>query len=168
MFCHRFASGGRRQTKPASRDHPDHVAAGKRQDVAVEFMHAGEEAVGPIGHVARRFAAGAAVAEQLPARSLLQDVGGRPALIAAVVPLHQIGIDDRAGPEAGQRTRLRGAHQGAGDNLDEGKAAQPLAELAGVLLAALVQRHVGPAGVPAGVSPGGVAVAGEIQFRQSR
>src|SRR5215468_11628267 len=38
--------GGRRQAEPAGRDHPDHVAAGKRQDVAVEVMYPGEEAIG--------------------------------------------------------------------------------------------------------------------------
>ena len=108
--------GARRQSEPAGRDHADDVAAGERQHVALDAAHAGDEAVGPGGDVLRRFAVRAAVAEQLPAGPLLQDVPGQLPLEAAVVPLDQVRIDLRDRPEAGQLARLRGTLQRAGED----------------------------------------------------
>src|SRR5690242_20237033 len=87
--------GAWRQPEPTGRDHPDDVGAGERQDVPADVLYPGDEAVGPGGDVVRGFPAGAAVAEEFPARPLLQNVPGLPPLEAAVVPLHQVGIDLR-------------------------------------------------------------------------
>src|SRR5262249_62157200 len=67
---------------------------------------------------------------------------------------------DRA--ETGQLAGTAGALQGAGEDLGEGEAPQAFAEAAGVALAALGQRQVGPSGVLAGDAPGRFAVAGEV------
>src|SRR5262249_49385778 len=99
---------------------------------------------------------------------------------AAVVPLHQVGIDLRDRPprtapspvgrgrgrgerEAGQLARLRGAPQGAGEDAGEREPAQPLLELAGGALPALLQRPVRPTRSLARVGPGRVAVPGDEQ-----
>jgi len=56
-------SRGRRQPVPAGRDHPDDVAAGKRQNVARYAVNPSDEAVSPDGDVLGRFAAWATVAK---------------------------------------------------------------------------------------------------------
>src|SRR5262249_51173476 len=90
--------GCRRQAEPARRDRPDDVAAGERQHVAGEAVDPGDDAVGPTGDVFGRFSLGAAIAVEFPAGPLLQDVAGQLSLVAAVIPLDQVGIDFCAGP----------------------------------------------------------------------
>src|SRR5262249_6642567 len=118
-----------RQAVPACRNHPNDVAAGERQYVAIDAVYPLDEAVGPHGNGFGRFAAGGAIAVEFPAGPLPQDVVGQLPLVAAVVPLDEVGIYLGAGPEAGQFARLRGTLQGAGENADKREPAQSLAQL---------------------------------------
>src|SRR5262249_1665286 len=72
-------------------------------------------------------------------------------------------IDLGVPPVTGQLTRLRGTLQRAGEDALQGELLQPRAELAGMFLAALVQRDIGAAGVLARLRPGRVPVPGEGQ-----
>jgi hypothetical protein len=78
----------------------------------------------------------AAVAEQLPVRALRVDLGRAAALILAVVPFDQIGVDFGHGTKAGQIAGADRALQGTGEDLGKGQSPQPLAEGAGVAFAA--------------------------------
>src|SRR4051794_10840647 len=74
----------RRQAEPSGGDHPDDVAAREREHVPVDLPDPIDEAVGPPRDIARRLALRAAVAEQLPAGPLLENIPGQSALEAAV------------------------------------------------------------------------------------
>src|SRR5437762_13892973 len=56
----------RRHPMPAGRDHADDVAAGERQNVALDVLRPSDEAVRPGGHVFGEFAVRAAVAVEFP------------------------------------------------------------------------------------------------------
>ncbi len=77
----------------------------------------GNHPVGPPPDVGRPLTLGYAVVPQCPAGMALADFGRRQAFVRAVVPFHEIrvGFSD----EAGQRARLRGPDQGAGEHLAE-------------------------------------------------
>ena len=123
---------------------------------------AAHDAVGAGGDLLGRFAAGAAVAKQLPIGILLMDFGGAEAFVLAVVPFDEIGIDDGDRFEAADFASICGADEGAGENFDEFERLEGRAEFAGVLLATLGEVQVGEAGVLAGEAPGGLGVPGEI------
>ena len=157
-----------RKAEPAGRNHTDDVAAGESQHIARDAVYPSEKAVRAGGNVSRRFPVWTAIAVELPAGPLLQDVACQLPLEAAVVPLDQVVIDFRASPEAGQLTGLRGPQQRTGENAAEGKLPQPPAQLPCMLLPPFIQRQVGSTRVLVGVGLGRVAVPGEIELWQVR
>src|SRR5262249_39611381 len=110
------APGRRREAEPAGRYHPDDGAAGKSQDVAGSALDAGDEAVRAGRDVSRRFSVRTAVSVKLPAGSLLDDVPRHLAFESPIVPLQQIRVQLRAGPESGEFARPGRTLQGAGEN----------------------------------------------------
>src|SRR5262249_37902066 len=88
-----------------------------------------------------------AVAEELPIRTLRQDLGGATALVLAVVPFDQIGIGCRHRGEAGQLARPERTSQGTGEHPGERQRPPPLSQPAWVALAALSQREIREPGV---------------------
>src|SRR5262249_52243041 len=146
--------------------HAQHMPARKEQYVTLDGAHPTHHAVGPGTDLLRGFASGAAVAEQLPVGALPVDLCGAAALILAVVPFDQIGIDFGPGPEAGQLTGPGRTLQGTGENLCERQSFQPVPELAGVALVTFGQRHVGKSRMLAGAAPGRLAVPGQVQLRE--
>src|SRR5262249_25055039 len=111
-------SRGRRQAVPACGNHPDDVAAGKRQYVAGDAVYPLDEAVGSSCNVFGRFAPGATIAVEFPAGLVLQDVTGKRSLQVAVVPFDEVSIDFRYRSKAGQFTCLRSTLQGTGEHAD--------------------------------------------------
>jgi hypothetical protein len=81
------------ETEPASGENPQEMAARKHQHFAFDRAHPIHDAVGPRPDLARRLSSGAAVTEELTVRALCMDLGRATALILAVVPLDQVGID---------------------------------------------------------------------------
>src|SRR5262245_34852420 len=75
----------------------------------------------------------AAVAEEFPARSLLEDVPGQHSLKTAIVPFHQIGIGFRDLSESRQLAGLRGSLQGTGEHVGQREAPESFAKLLGAL-----------------------------------
>jgi hypothetical protein len=88
------------------------------------------------------------------------------ALILAVVPFDQVGVDFGHGAKAGQFAGPNRALQRAGKDLDKGQSPQPLTESAGVALAAFGQRQIGAAGVLAGETPGSLAMPRQVNDRK--
>ncbi len=76
------------------------MAARKKQYIRAECAHPSHHRVSPRRHLFRRFAAGAAVTEQLPIRALGMDLGRGQTLILAVIPFDEIAIDLRDVPKS--------------------------------------------------------------------
>ena len=92
----------------------------------------------------------------------LADLRGGQALVAAVVPLDQPGLD-LGTVEAGELRGAPGAHERRGQDRGERAALEQRCGGAGEVLAALGQRDVGEPGVLAGLRPLGLAVAQQHQ-----
>src|SRR6185436_11403189 len=135
------------------------MAAGKEQRSVIERSEAGNDPVSAGAHLRHRFTTRTAVAEELPARTPLENLSRRQAVVIAVVPFDQVGIDLCHGAEAGQFAGAFGPLQRAGEDVCEGPTAQMLAEPAGLAFAALGEWDVGQAGVPSRFRPSGLAVA---------
>ena len=73
---------------------------GEDHGIALDRPHPGDHPIDAGTHLLGRLAAGAAIPEDQPARRELADLLRRQPLIFAVVPLGQIGLDDRLAPEA--------------------------------------------------------------------
>ena len=160
------SSGRWFQPQPAGGEHPQEMAAGKKQHVALEGSHPAQHAVSPRAYLVRRFTSGATVAEQLPIRALSIDLGRASALVLAVVPFDQIAIHFGDGPEAGQLTGPCRALQGARKHLREIQSDQSFPERAGVLLAVLRQRQIGKPRMLTGEAPRRFAVSGQVSDRK--
>ncbi len=78
------------------------------QHPSTVLTHPRDHPVAPLLHLVRLFAAGAAVGPQPPARIQLTDLRGRDALVVAVVPLGQVGVDAEV-VETSQLRGVRGA-----------------------------------------------------------
>src|SRR5271169_1935890 len=81
------------ETEPAGREYPQEMPARKNQYVAFDRAHPAHDAIGPRADLAWRLSSGAAVTEELPVRALRMDLSRAAALILAVIPFDQIGID---------------------------------------------------------------------------
>src|SRR5262247_3897301 len=99
-------AGGGWQADPARDQDTKDVAVREQDDVAGGAADSGDDAVDAGADLRRRFAARTAVAEEHPARLLVVDLLGGEPLVVAVIPLVQIGLDRRAGAEAGELARL--------------------------------------------------------------
>src|SRR5207237_10742068 len=98
----------RAKPKPAGGEHPEKGRAREEQRVALDAPHPPYGAIGPRPDLVRRLPSRAAVAEQLPVRTLAVDVGAGATFIRAVVPFDEIRLEFRPGAETGQLTRQDG------------------------------------------------------------
>ena len=78
------------ETEPAGGEHPQEMAARKKQHVAVDGAHPAQDAIGAGADLVRRLASRTAVAEQLPIRALRVDLGRAKPLILAVDPFDKV------------------------------------------------------------------------------
>ena len=97
------------EAEPASGEHPQEMSARKKQHVAFDRTHPAHDAVGSRADLARRLSSGAAVTEQFPVWSLGMDLSRAAALIVAVIPFDQVGVDFSRSPKAGQLAGARRA-----------------------------------------------------------
>jgi hypothetical protein len=142
----------------------EQVAVGEQEGVAFGLAGAGDDAGGAFTDLFDGFAVGDAVAPEVPAWAGLADVGGAFAFVVAVVPLHQVGVEEGAVTEAGKACGFAGAEQGACQDELEVDLRETGRELAGAVFAFFGQGEVGVAGVGAGEAPGGFPVADEPEF----
>src|SRR5215813_7588447 len=101
-----------------------------------------------------------------PARPLLADVDGAPALVLAVIPLMQLWVDLGCVAEARQLARPAGPRQRAHQDLGERHAIEPLTQVQGVLLAARRERDIRPARVLTGDRPCRLTMPRQVDLRQ--
>jgi hypothetical protein len=90
----------RGQPNPTRHEDAQNMSMGEHCNVAVGGASPGNHPIDPGAHLLRRFAAGASVPEDEPAWRDLVDLHGRQAFVIAIVPLDQIGINDRSISEA--------------------------------------------------------------------
>src|ERR1700722_18027405 len=88
--------------EPAGGEDADEMSAGKEQDVTGDSAEPLDDAIGASAHLGGGFAAGAAVAEEVPAGVHRQDFGDRVAVVLAVVPLDEVGVHLGDGAEASE------------------------------------------------------------------
>src|SRR6516162_9584841 len=81
------------ETEPAGGEHPQEMPARENQYLALDRAHPAHEAVGACADLIWRLSSRATVAEQLPVRALCVDLSRAAALILAVVPFDQVGLD---------------------------------------------------------------------------
>src|SRR5262249_37107965 len=156
------SSGPHFEPEPAGGEDAQEVPAREQQHVPPGRAHPLHHPVGTGADLFRRFPPRAAVTEQVPARSRRTNLGGAEALVLAVIPFDQVAIDLGPGPEAGQLAGPGRTPQRTGEDRGERQPFQALAEAAGVALAALGQRQVGPPRMLAREAPDGFAVPGQV------
>src|SRR5579875_1672146 len=122
------------------------MAVREDEDIPLQGTKPGHDAVGPCADRVRRFAAGAAIAEQKPVRPFLMNVRRALALVSAVVPFDQIGIHLGLRSETGQLASTAGTLQGTGQDLNEVLVPQARAKMARVTFAVLGGGDVRDAG----------------------
>ena len=160
------SSGPRLKPHPAGGEHPQEVAARKKEHSRSGGSHPGQYAVSPRAHLVRRFTAWATVAEQLPLRPRSKDLVCAETLVLTVVPFDQIAVDFGNCPEPRQLTCPCGALQWARKNLSEIQSSKSFSERAGVLLAALRQWKIGKPRMLTRQAPRGLAVPGQTNNRK--
>src|SRR5262245_39674169 len=161
-----ISAARRFEPKPASAEHAQEMAAGKKQNVPMDGAQAAHYSVGPRSDLIRRFSPGTTVTEKLPTRTLRQDFDGAPAFILAVGPFVQVTIDFSRSAEAGKLAGTLRALQGTGKYLGKSQSFQPLSKPAGVTLATFSQRQVSDSRVLTGETPRGLAMSSQIDDGQ--
>src|SRR4029078_10679336 len=82
------------ESEPASDEHSEKVSTGKQQHVSFpDCSHPPNHPVGPLSNLVRGLPVGAAVAEQMPVRTLSVDFRAGATFVSAIVPFAQVGID---------------------------------------------------------------------------
>src|SRR5262245_24301581 len=94
--------GSRIDPKPPGRQHAQDVPARKYQDIPTDRPQPAYHAIGTGTDLVRRFSAGTAVAEELPVRPFLVNVGRATSFVVAVVPFHEVRVYFRHAAEAGE------------------------------------------------------------------
>src|SRR5713226_3673150 len=116
------------EPEPARGEHSEKVSARKEQDVPFDRPHPAYHPVGPCSDLIRRLPSRAAVAEQLPVRTLGANVSAGAAFIRAVVPFEEIRLDFGHGAEASQLAGSNRPLQGAREHRGERQSLEPLSE----------------------------------------
>ena len=100
-------SGAWREPDPSCREDAQHVAVREQRGIAVNRTRPGNHPVDARTDLIRCLATRASVPEDEPARRHVLDLLGRQALVLAVVPLHEVGVDDGLDRKS---TRLNSSH----------------------------------------------------------
>ncbi len=152
----------RRQPDPPRREHAQEVSMRDERDEPAQPVQRRDQRVGARADLLRRLAAGAAVAEEVPAGAPRLDFGERQALVLAAVPVTQVQVEPRRAAEAGEDARFLGAPERARQDVRKPRRLQPLAEDAGLALPARGERQIGPPGVAMVARPLRFTVADDI------
>src|SRR5437667_2134916 len=152
---------------PACGQHSEKMSAGKKQNISSHRAPAAHDAISPRSDLLRRFAARAAVAEQLPVRTFSQDVNREAAFVLAIIPFDQVSASFSYGSEPGQRTCPHGALQGAGEHFRKLESAQAFSQPSRIALPAVSERQISKTGVLTGDCPSRFAVSGQVDDREA-
>ena len=152
-----------RQIEPRGGNHSKEMAAGENEDVSLGGAGPLDDSIGAGSNLGRRLTAGTAVAKELPAGVPLADFGKAQALILAVVPFDEVGIDRGDWLEPRELAGASGALERAGENACELESSQPLGQEPCALLTAFGKRQVGETGMLAGKAPSRFGVASQVE-----
>jgi len=119
------------------------MAAGENEHISIRGPQPDQHAIGTGANLRGRFAAGTAVAKQLPVGSFPLNFHRPAAFVFAVVPFHEIRVGFRALAETSEVAASRGALQRACEHFGEGPAEESAAQLACLLFAVLSKRQIG-------------------------
>src|SRR6476660_4264914 len=150
---HERSAEQRFQPNPTRSQYSKKVAAREKQNVSGNFTDALHDTVCPRRNVFWRFAARAAIAEQLPVRAFCKDLSRAAAFVLSIVPLDQVTVSFSLGFEPSKFTRPHGPTQGTGKYHLKCHPVQPLAKLSGIALPAFGEWEIGEAGVLTGDCP---------------
>ena len=115
------------QPEPACDEHAQHVSVREQRDVTLYGARPGDYPIGSRRDLLRRFAARAAIPEDQPARRLFMNfLEGQP-LVVPVIPLDEVGLDDRLA-DPGSLTRFARPLQRADEHQREHPTAQRRAQ----------------------------------------
>jgi hypothetical protein len=160
----KMACGPGEQAQPAGGQDAQKMAVAEDQHVTLHRPQARYHPVGTGAHHLDRLATRTAVAEEIPPRTLLANVGGALPFVLAVIPLLPVGVDLGLATEARRRTRLQRPRQRARQEPGEHGPFEPLCQAPGLALAACSEWDVCPAGVLTGERPGGLAVPRQVHL----
>jgi hypothetical protein len=138
-----------RESNPTNAKHPPEMAVRKDGNLALQQSQSRDDAIGAVGHLFRRFAAGASVSKEIPVWTRLADVHGESSLVVAIVPFGQIGIDFGVSAQPGQLARAYDALAGTHLNASERNALEACAKFPGFVFAHNGQGNIRAARVPA-------------------
>src|SRR6516165_8270669 len=136
------SAGSRFEPEPAGSQDAQEMGTGKKQHVALDRANPANHAVGAAADLGRRFPSRTAVAEYMPARTFLVDIGAGAAFVISVIPFDQVAVDLGLVSKTGQFAGPASALQRTGEYTGEGQAAQPVSQAAGVALAPFGQRQI--------------------------
>jgi hypothetical protein len=134
---------------------------GEHGRIALEALELADHPIHAPAHVGGRLAVRAAVAPQVPVRTLLPDLRGRDPLVLPVVPLDQVVGQLGALAHAGQPAGLDGSVERAREHALERKAGEGIAQQLGLAPPLVRQRDVGAARVAQVTAPLRLAVASQ-------
>ncbi len=163
---HEGSPSGRIESDPSGREHPEDVRVGHAGHVTGDGPDPCNDPIDPSRDVGHALAVGSTVVEQVPPGALPADVEGAPALVGAVVPLEQVGVDLDLLPESGQLAGPAGTRERAGEDEGEGEGGESRPLSPDLDLALGQECQVGAPGVPPRAAPCGVAVAEEDTTRR--
>src|ERR1017187_1396270 len=124
-----------RQPNPARGQNSSEMTMRKKRDISLQRAEARNQAVGAVGNLAGHFTVRTVVAEEIPVRARLENVGRVFSLVVAIVPLRQVRLDFDSWNQPGQFTRSLRPQSRAGEHPAEIETAQPLSQFARVRLA---------------------------------
>ena len=124
-----------RQTNPACGKGAAELAVGEERDVPPLIDKTCYDSIRTIGDLRGHFAAGTAVAKQIPPRSLLPDFRSLLSLVSTIVPFGQIRLNFGQDRQPRQLACSSGAFPWACQHTRKRKFPQPNSELARLILA---------------------------------
>ena len=139
------------------------MAVGEERDIARHGQRAGDGSAGAGGHLGGGFAVGHAVRPQRPRRAAGLDLRRGEPFVIAVIPLAEVGIDQRVWV-AGKTAGFAGALQRGYQDESELASLQVAAQGGGFLAAGRGEGNIGAAGVAERTAPLGFAMADQPEF----
>ena len=140
------------------------MPACENQYVSRNRTQSANDAVRTGADLLRRFAFGAAVAEQVPVRALRADFGAPAALVFAIVPLDEVRVDLGHGAKPGQLACLACALQWTGEYFCESQPLETFTESPSRALALLGEWEVSQPSMLARQGPSGFTVSRQIDY----
>src|SRR5271165_1364092 len=141
---------------PTRHEHAQHVSVREQSNVAIKCARPANDPIRAGADLLRSPATGTSIAEYQPAGGDLSDLAGRQSLVCAVVPLHQVVIDNGLLAEPGELAGFPRPLHWTDENKRECQLAQLRPHSLSEATAIVSQRNVGRPSVAAVQAPRGL------------